>query len=262
LIEAAARDAGALARALLNKPLEVKSKGADGPVTNVDVAVNALLRERLLGQRPSYGWLSEENPDDPDARVSRLRTFVIDPIDGTAAMIAKSPQFTISIGVVEKGAALAGAIYAPMTDEMFLGEVGGVATLNGKPISASDRDKLEGARMLGQKPRFQDKRWLTAWPKLEFIERQSIAYRLALTAAAQGDATILYGLKHEWDIAAGAAIVAAAGGRVTDFWNRPLALNQRDPRAPGVVASGAALHPLLIERTLHWPKPPGYGDPT
>jgi myo-inositol-1(or 4)-monophosphatase len=260
LIEDAARDAGALARSLMSKPLDIKSKGAEGPVTNIDIAVNELLQERLLSHRPSYGWLSEENPDDPAARISKLRAFVIDPIDGTAALIAKVPQFTISIGIAENSAPFAGAIYNPMTDEMFLGVVGGEATLNGKPVYPTVRDKLEGARILGHKPRFQDKRWNATWPRLEFIERQSIAYRLALTAAGHGDATMLFGYKNEWDIAAGLAIVQAAGGRATDFWDRPIALNQRDPRAPGVVASGAELHALLIERTTQWPQPPGYGE--
>mgnify|MGYP002624094995 CR=1 FL=1 len=68
LIEAAARAAGALARELVARPLEIQSKGEAGPVTNVDFAVNDLLTERLRGARPDYGWLSEESPDEPAAR--------------------------------------------------------------------------------------------------------------------------------------------------------------------------------------------------
>jgi myo-inositol-1(or 4)-monophosphatase len=183
------------------------------------------------------------------------RAFVIDPIDGTAALIAKVPQFTISIGVVEEGRAIAGAIYNPMTDELFLGALDAGATLNRRRVEASGRDRLEGARLIGQKFRLNDKRWSSPWPKVDVIDRQSIAYRMALVAAGQGDATLLFGFKNEWDIAAGAAIVAAAGGRVTDFYGQPLQFNQAEPRAPGVVAAGAGLHPLLIERTLHWPDP-------
>lgn len=255
LLEAAAREAGALARALMSKPLEVKSKGAAGPVTNVDFAVNDLLMERLRGNRPSYGWLSEESPDNPDERINALRAFIVDPIDGTAAMIAKVPQFTISIGVSDQGRAAAGVVYNPLTDELFSGAIGAGASLNGRRIEATGRDKVEGARLIGQKFRLSDKRWATPWPKVDVIDRQSIAYRLALTAAGHGDAALLFGFKSEWDIAAGAAIVEAAGGRVTDFYNAPLEFNQAVPRAPGVVAAGALLHPLLIERTCHWPDP-------
>jgi myo-inositol-1(or 4)-monophosphatase len=262
LLEAAAREAGALARTLMSKPLEIKSKGEAGPVTNVDIAVNDLLIERLRGNRPAYGWLSEETPDDPSQRTGARRAFVVDPIDGTAALIAKVPQFTISIGVIEERRAVAGVIYNPMTDELFLGALDAGATLNRRKVEASARDKLEGARLIGQKFRLNDKRWPTPWPKVDVVDRQSIAYRMALVAAGQGDAALLFGFKNEWDIAAGAAIVEAAGGRVTDFYDQPLEFNQPEPRAPGVVAAGAALHPLLIERTVHWPDPRGQGKPT
>jgi myo-inositol-1(or 4)-monophosphatase len=254
LIEAAAAEAGALTRALLQKPLEVQSKGALGPVTNIDLAVNAMLEAMLMSARPDYGWLSEETPDGV-ARLGRSRVFMIDPIDGTAAMIAKVPQFTISIGIVEDCRAYAGAIYNPMTDEMFTGAPGEGAACNGRPAHVSARAQLEGARMIGQKIRFTDPRWKQPWPKLEIIERQSIAFRLALVAAGHADATLLFGLKNEWDIAAGAAIVEAAGGLVSDLSGAPLRFNQPDPRAPGAAAAGAALHPLLIERTRGLPDP-------
>ena len=65
LLEAAAREAGTLVRDLFRRPLDVRSKGAEGPVTNIDLAVNDLLREMLRGARPEYGWLSEEDPDEP-----------------------------------------------------------------------------------------------------------------------------------------------------------------------------------------------------
>jgi myo-inositol-1(or 4)-monophosphatase len=255
LLEAAAREAGALARALIAKPMEIRSKGPLGPVTNIDFAVDALLAEKLGEARPDYGWLSEETPDDPGRRIGKARTFMLDPIDGTGALIARVPQWTVSIGLVEGDRAFAGAIYNPMTDEMFLGAVGGPATLNGRPMRASERAELEGARMIGQRNRFTDRRWKTPWPHMDIIERQSIAYRLALVASGQGDATALFGFKNEWDIAAGAAIVEAAGGRVSDLWGQPIRLNQLTPRAPGVAAAGANLHPLLIERTRAFPDP-------
>jgi len=90
LLEAAAREAGALARELLTKPLEIHSKGEAGPVTNIDFAVDVLLEQRLLGARPDYGWLSEESPDDLSRRIGKARIFMLDPIDGTAALIGKA----------------------------------------------------------------------------------------------------------------------------------------------------------------------------
>jgi len=255
LLEACVREAGAMARELSLKPLDIQSKGEAGPVTNVDKAVDALLAERLLAERPDYGWLSEESPDTPEHRVNKARTFMLDPIDGTAALISRHPQWTISVGLLDGNRALAGAIYNPMTDEMFTGAIGHGAWLNRRPMHTSATDKIEGARMIGQRNRFSDRRWDKAWPKMDVIERQSIAYRMALVAAGQGDATILFGWKHDWDIAAGAAIISAAGGVVSDPWGYALELNQLSPRAPGVVAAGANLHPLLIERTSVLPDP-------
>lgn len=251
LLEEAAREAGALARNLLAKPLQIESKGAAGPVTNVDFAVDALLAAKLRSARPDYGWLSEESEDIPDERIGKTRVFMLDPIDGTSAMIERVPQFTICIGIVENQRALAGAVYNPMTDEMFLGAIGNGATLNGKPMRASTRTVLEGASMISQKRLISSRKWPLAWPDMHIEQPQSIAYRLALTACGRADAALILGAKHEWDIAAGAALVEAAGGRVSDPWGEPLRFNQREPRGPGAIASGAALHPLLIERTHH-----------
>jgi myo-inositol-1(or 4)-monophosphatase len=250
LLEAAAREGGALARKLLTKPLEIHSKGEAGPVTNVDYAVNDLLTERLREARPDYGLLSEEAEDDPAARLGKARVFMLDPIDGTAAMIHKRPQWTISIGITHDGRAFAGAVYNPMTDEMFSGAPGAGATLNGRPMRASLRNQIEGSRMIGTTARFAAKKWPAPWPRMEVSERLSIAYRLSLVAAGQADATILFGWKNEWDIAGGAAIVQGAGGLISDPWGEALVFNNPDPRLPGgVVAAGAALHAQLIERT-------------
>ena len=256
LLEAGAREAGALVRELLAKPLEIQSKGEAGPVTNIDFAVNDLLMERLRSARPDYGWLSEETPDNHGDRIGKARVFMLDPIDGTAAMIAKSPQFTISIGVTEADRAFAGVIYNPMTDELYIGAIGEGATLNGRPMRASLRGNVDGMRMIGQAHRFKSGKWPEPWPKMQIDSRQSIAYRMGIVASGQADATILFGWKNEWDIAAGAAIVEAAGGRVSDPWGGALVFNNPDPRTPGgVVAAGANLHPLLIERTKFIPDP-------
>ncbi|HRE44012.1 MAG TPA: inositol monophosphatase family protein [Terricaulis sp.] len=256
LLEAAAREGGALARALLTKPLEIHSKGEAGPVTNVDFAVNDLLTEKLRAARPDYGWLSEETPDDLSQRIGKARVFMLDPIDGTAAMIARAPQFTISIGIAEEGKPFAGVVYNPMTDELYLGAPGEGASLNGRPVHVSGCNAVEGMRMIGQAQRFKASKWPEPWPEMQIITRQSIAYRMGIVGAGQADGTILFGAKNEWDIAAGAAIVLAAGGRVTDPWGGPVALNNRDPRVPGgIVAAGEKLHPLLIERTKFMPDP-------
>lgn len=255
LLEAAAREAGAIARASFGKSVETWSKGAAGPVTEVDLAIDALLKEKLRAARPDYGWLSEETPDTPE-RLSRSRVFIVDPIDGTQAFIQRQPQFSISIGVVEDGRAVAGAVYNPMTDELYLGGPGLGARLNSAPIKVTDPATLERARIIGRPGAYENKKWPTPWPDLDFIWRHSIALRLAHVAAGDADATLLFGLKHNWDVAGGAAIIAGAGGMVTDMRGGPLRFNLPDPRTPGLIASGPRLNPLLIERLSHLPDPP------
>ena len=77
----------------------------------------------------------------------------------------------------------------------------------------------------------------------------SVAYRLALVACGEADATISLSAKCEWDLAAAAIIVAEAGGIITDHHGKTHPYNSPSPRLPSLVASGAKLHPLLIERT-------------
>ncbi len=254
LLEAAAREAGAIARASFGKTVETWSKGDAGPVTEVDLAIDKYLNEMLLGARPEYGWLSEESVDNTE-RLDRARVFVVDPIDGTLAFIQRQPQFSISIGIVEDGRAISGVVYNPMTDELYLGGPGLGATMNRAPIKVSDPATLEGARIIGKAGAYENKKWPTPWPSLDFIWRHSIALRLAHIAAGDAEATLLFGLKHNWDIVGGAAIVEGAGGLITDMQGRPLRFNLPDPRTPGLIASGPRLNPLLIERLSHLPDP-------
>ncbi|MDX2238438.1 MAG: 3'(2'),5'-bisphosphate nucleotidase CysQ [Hyphomonadaceae bacterium] len=254
LIVDAARAAGAIARARFGETVQIWSKGAAGPVTEVDLELDRLLEERLRGARPDYGWLSEETLDTPD-RLGRARVFVVDPIDGTQAFIEGVAEFCISIGLVENGRAIAGAVYNPLTEEMFAGGETIPATLNGAPVRVSVRDKLEGAHLVGRRRFYSDPRWRVPWPPLTVSFRHSIAYRMALIAAGRFDGAVFAGFKNEWDIAAGCAIITAAGGLVTDPWGAPAPFNAPDPRAPGIVAAGPALHPEMIARTRILPHP-------
>ena len=130
LLADAVREAGALA--LLTFRGEIKSwiKGKSSPVTEADVAVDELLRERLQGAG-DFGWLSEETEDDP-ARLQKRHVWVVDPIDGTRAYLAGSPEWVISAALVSDSRPVVGALYAPVTDELFLAIAGAGVTLNGR----------------------------------------------------------------------------------------------------------------------------------
>jgi myo-inositol-1(or 4)-monophosphatase len=254
LLVAAAREVGALLKRGFGNHGDVRSKGAAGPVTDIDMAADALLKERLRAARPDYGWLSEETTDNPE-RLKHRRAFVVDPLDGTRAFIQGQDDFCTSLAVVENGRPIAAAIYAPLRKTMYAAAEGAGATRNDAPVRTTERASLEGARLVGKPAMFADRRWDPAWPEIRASHINAIALRLAMVAAGEFDGVFALGFKSEWDTAAGALLVSEAGGRITDPWGAPLAFNQTDPRAPGAVAAGPALHAMLIEQLRNVPHP-------
>ncbi|MFZ4071155.1 MAG: 3'(2'),5'-bisphosphate nucleotidase CysQ [Caulobacterales bacterium] len=253
LVDAAA-EVGALLERGFGNHGDVRSKGAAGPVTDIDMAADALLKERLRAARPNYGWLSEETVDTPE-RLSHRRAFVVDPLDGTRAFIQGEDDFCTSLAVVEDGQPIAAAIYAPLRKTMYAAARGAGTTCNSAAVRASDRAELEGARLIGKPAMFADRRWNPAWPEVRASHINAIALRLALVAAGDFDGVFALGFKSEWDIAAGALLISEAGGVITDPWGEALRFNQTDPRAPGAVAAGPALHAVLIEQLKNVPHP-------
>src|SRR5690606_19400612 len=102
LAVSAAREAGEALMRRFGGAHEVTYKEPDQPLTAADLEADEILRARLLGARPEYGWLSEETKDAPD-RLRRERVWIVDPLDGTRSYIAGRPEFAVSIGLVEAG---------------------------------------------------------------------------------------------------------------------------------------------------------------
>jgi myo-inositol-1(or 4)-monophosphatase len=248
LIADAALEAGRLALELRAKGLQVWYKEGVSPVTNGDLAVDALLKTRLLGARPDYGWLSEETADDP-ARLSARRVFMVDPIDGTSAYMKQSPWFVISIAVVEAGRPISAALYAPAPNELYIAEVGAGAQRNGEPIRPSSVQSLLGCRMAGDIKLFSQSCWIDPWPQMSVERRNAIAYRMALVGAGDFDAAVSRGWKHDWDLAAGDLIAREAGAEVTGTGGRPLTFNTPLAKNLGMICAAPALHPLILAKT-------------
>lgn len=252
LIEAA-RASGDIAQHYFKNDPDVTDKpdGA-GPVTEADLAVNAMLESTLRAARPDYGWLSEET-EDGAARLDTPRTFVVDPIDGTRAFIEGNRDWAHALAVLENGQVTAAAVFLPMRDLMFAATLGGGATLNDAPIAATAA-AMDGATVLGQKSNFAPRHWRDDVPPIKRAFRSSLAYRLSLVAQGRFDGMITLRPSWEWDIAAGALIAAEAGATVTDQHGAPLCFNNPHPQVPGVVAAGPDLHSGLIARLE--PHPP------
>lgn len=241
LIETAARDAGAVAMRFWKANPRVWEKPGLGPVSEADLAVNDLLADRLRGARPSYGWLSEETPDDA-ARLKAERLFILDPIDGTRAFIAGEKHFAISIAVVERGHVTCGAIYLPALDRLYSAADGQPALCNEQPISCSSRAGLAGADLLMSKSFLEPSHWSPPPPDLKRSFRSSIAYRLCLIAEGCFDGMISTRDAWEWDIAAGSLIAARAGAAVTDRHGQPLQFNAPGAKTAGIFTAPPKLH--------------------
>jgi myo-inositol-1(or 4)-monophosphatase len=250
LVVAELREAGKIARHHFGGKYKSWNKSHGNPVTEADIEIDNFLRQRLLAARPAYGWLSEETADDP-VRILRKRVFVVDPIDGTYGFLKNRPDFTIVAAVVENGRPVAGAIYNPITDDMFEATKGAGARKNGIPTHVTTRSKFDGARFLGEKKVMDPARWANPWPPSITVEsRASAAYRMALVAAGEFDAMISLSPKSDWDVAAGDLIVHEAGGRVTTREGDLLIYNREKPEHRSVICAGPSLQARLLAR-LH-----------
>lgn len=189
-----------------------KNEGTS-PVTAADHAANDILHGMLRPARPAYGWLSEESEDDP-ARMGHDRVFIVDPIDGTRAFMNGLDTWVVSAAVTEGGRTLAGVLYAPSLDELYVADAAGRVEKNGVTlrigphegpvrVSATDDMMARFTRGLGETQR------LSRIP--------SLAYRLAMIADGRMDATIVKPNAHDWDLAAADLILTNAGGGVRDL---------------------------------------------
>ena len=246
LLERCVREAGAIAKAIYERPHETWNKKDGSPVTEADLAVNRYLSEKLRAARPDYAWLSEESEDD-SARLTARRVFVVDPIDGTLAFVKRRPHFTVSVAVVEGGTPVASAVYNPLTDESFTAAKGEGARLNGKPIRVSQRQDLDGCRTLASRATLNSPRW-KPWPPMHVEVPNSIAYRVSLVACGAFDLAITMAATHDWDLAAADLIIREAGGIITSIEGEPPQYNRAAIVQPSVLAAGPLLHAAVLAR--------------
>ncbi len=210
-------------------------------VCDIDLEVDAFLRERLKALDPDAGWLSEETVDDSD-RYERRRLWVVDPIDGTRDYLRRRPGWSVSIALVENRVPLVGVLSAPQRGELWTAARGQGAFRNGARLKASGRTALAGARVPTEQLPPAD-------ADLAMVEKpNSIALRIAMVAAGEADlvATLKWGF--EWDIAAAALIAEEAGARITGALGQPLAFNTPDGKAFGVLAAAPGIHAAAVER--------------
>jgi myo-inositol-1(or 4)-monophosphatase len=241
-----AHDAGSLLLERFNDGRERALASKSSPtdlVSEADLASERLIRERLAHTRPADGFLGEEGGGQDGS--SGLR-WVVDPLDGTVNFLFGIPQWCVSVAVADEHGSLAGAIFDPCHDELFVGTRDGAPLLNGAPITASGREDLSTAMVATGLAYNADVRAAQAEvlarvvPLVRDIRRfGSAALDLAWTAAGRYDAYFERSVK-PWDIAAGTLICERAGLTV-------LELPEHERLPLGVLAVVPALAEPLFE---------------
>jgi myo-inositol-1(or 4)-monophosphatase len=241
---AAVREAGALAMRSFGGSPRSWIKHGDSPVSEADIAVNDLLRARLL-DGTSDGWLSEESENDP-ARLGGHRVWVVDPIDGTRAYLAGETDWAISAALAEGGRPTVAAVYAPASEQLFVAVLGQGATCNDAPMMANKGAGVDAVRCAGPRryldPIAAERPGIVVVPRI-----QSLALRLVRVAQGELDVALAGPDSHDWDLAAADLLVHESGGLLTSLDGKPLTYNRANPVHGVLVAAGRERHSAVVE---------------
>jgi myo-inositol-1(or 4)-monophosphatase len=248
-----AREGGARLREFFEQGVETEYKGDVDLVTVADRTVEKLIRTRLADVFPDHGIYGEEGTREG---LDRELRWYVDPLDGTTNFAHGFPQFCVSMGLErrpaglkpdEDGSLVAGVIYDPLRDELFVAEKGKGAFLNGKPMHVSTISTLAEALLSTGFP----SRKRHASPNIHFYHEftlrshgvrraGSAALDLAYVAAGRTECFWEFNL-NPWDTAAGILLVEEAGGRVTEFTGSKYRIASEE-----ILASNGHIHAEVI----------------
>lgn len=225
---------------------KVRHKGPADLVTEADLAAQEAVRAILLKACPGHGFLAEEDVSIP-SREDDLR-WIVDPLDGTINYVHGLPGYAVSIALEQRGRVLVGVVLDPLAQECFIAVAGNGAELNGRQLRASGATSLAEALVSVSFPAGVGRDDPTIVEFVEVLVRSrsmrrlgSAALNLCYVAAGRLDAYFAAANK-SWDVAAGLLLVTEAGGVVTSYAGRPVALERPDL----VAAATPALHAELV----------------
>ncbi len=224
---------------------EISFKENDTPVTTGDLTVNTILEEELTSKFPDIGWLSEETKDNLE-RLNKKRVWIVDPIDGTREFVEAIPEYSISVALVEDGQPIIGAVVNSQRKEFFTAIKGKGAYLNGELIHVKEKleEKLE---IVASRSEIKRGEWENLAKQAKIIPTGSIAYKLALVAAGEADATFSLRPQHEWDIVAGCLLVEEAGGKISDKYRQSYNFNQKNTHVNSIVGTSEVSNKIIFE---------------
>lgn len=252
----AAREAGAIVMERYERLERIDAKGAKGSkdvVTEADHASEAALIRAIRATFPGDAVFAEESGahdgGDGSATGGRGRTWILDPVDGTVNYANGIPFFAISVALAVDGRPAVGVVLDPARDECFAAAVDGPATLNGRPIGASGKERIGDAVIaLGLSGRAVVARTRAVRNAVR-VSRSMGSSALSLVYVANGrfDAFAQESGQSAWDVAAAGLIAERAGATVTDFVGAPWFEIARRSGSWGVVGAGERIHAPLLE---------------
>ena len=229
---------------------EVRSKADGSPVTAADEAAEAVIRAGLQRLAPGLPIISEEQAsrERPKA-IERGSYFLVDPLDGTREFIAGRNEYTVNIALMSEGAPVLGIVCAPSLGDFWRGIVGGGAdrlslaraAAGPTPIHARPRPPRDIAIVVSRSHLdARTRAYVGGFPEVKLVQCGS---SIKFCRVAEGSADIYPRLAptHDWDIAAGHAILIAAGGEVTAPDGSPLRYGTADLLIPAFIASGVPI---------------------
>lgn len=218
-------DASVTAMSYFRHLLEIETKDDESPVTVADKTVEAQIRKALVATYPDFGILGEEfGSENLDAETF----WVVDPIDGTRSFISGMPLFGMLLGLVDQGKPVLGIVGMPALNEVYIGQAGGGARMNGEPITASSQTDLGAATLFINETETMASEHPVVFAKLlktGKTRRMSYdCYPHALVAAGHIDAVVDCNLQ-PYDYLPIVALIEAAGGLMTDWQGNPLTMH-------------------------------------
>lgn len=250
VLERVLREAGTLLlEGFRKEAVAFEEKGTANLVTSYDLASEQVIRRLLHEAFPGEPVIGEE---EGGTGHSADRVWIVDPLDGTTNFVHRYPRFAVSIACVEQGRPLAGGVYAPANDVLYMAELGAGSLRNGKPVTVSTVPDLEHAILVTG---FAYERQQQVEQILELVERAlyqvqavrrsgSAALDLCTVAEGSFDVYLEWGI-HAWDIAAGVLLVQEAGGQVSNARGSAIDLFGRD-----ILASNGLLHAAAIKHLV------------
>ncbi len=237
------RDAGDVVMSVYATDFSVRGKDDASPVTEADERAEAVILAGLAALTPDVPVVAEEAVAAGRVPAIGRRFWLVDPLDGTKEFIKRNGEFTVNIALVEDGRPLLGVVLAPALDKLYAGEVGGDAFVedgNGRRSISCRVPPAEGLTVLASRSHGDAAALDTflADRKVAKLASAGSSLKLCLIAAGEADLYPRLGRTMEWDIAAGHAVLAAAGGHVTDLDGRPLAYAKRGFENPHFAAWG------------------------